>query len=165
MATERRSTRKGRGRQGFPCIICPGLKGIPHTVAPDDGREYRTLLYEDFSRMTAGTDSTPDYSLLLNNSTGTILPEYTEIPGWGGSGIRSAGGNVCVDWWNTRPQTAPTNTGVHHHSAARPEQGRRDHIPQFPSRSIDTAPGNLYITWTYPYEEGAGFLRSSMTAG
>lgn len=111
----------------------PRLEGHSAHRAPDDGREYRTLLYEDFSRMTAGTDSTPDYSLLLNNSTGTILPEYTEIPGWGGSGIRSAGGNVCVDLVEHKTADGTYQYGgVHHHSAARPEQGRRDHIPQFP---------------------------------
>lgn len=147
--------KKGPRQAEFSLHHMPRLEGHSAHRAPDDGREYRTLLYEDFSRMTAGTDSTPDYSQLLNNSTGTILPEYTEIPGWGGSGIRSAGGNVCVDL--VEHKTADGTYQYGGYITTPPLDLSKDDgttYLSFRARSIDTAPGNLYITWTYPYEEG-----------
>lgn len=124
--------------------------------APDDGREYRTILFEDFDKMTNGTAEEPDMSCYLNTSSGYIDPKWTEMPGWEGNGIRSAGGNMLVDMVNYN--YGDGSTFAYGGYVTTPELDlSKDYgttYLSFRARSLGTEPGYLYISWTYPYEEG-----------
>jgi hypothetical protein len=63
--------------------------------APDDGREYTTVLEEDFSLVTEGSEYAP-IEEYIENSYDIIPSNYTHTPGWGGRGIMQAGGAICV---------------------------------------------------------------------
>ena len=81
----------------------------PAKAVPDDGREYITVIEEDFSLFTAGTEDEPDKTFL--EGTNEVIPsKYTHTPGWKGRGIMSAGGAVCIGLV-TDPYTQATMTG------------------------------------------------------
>lgn len=61
----------------------------------DDGREYTTLLEEDFSLCTAGATDNPDVNYIENNYY-EIPSQYTHTPGWGGRAVMQAGGAICL---------------------------------------------------------------------
>ena len=54
-----------------------------------------TLLSEDFSKFTAGTDTEPDY-VRLDDADGNISDEYFNTPGWKGSEVYQAGGCAYI---------------------------------------------------------------------
>ena len=54
-----------------------------------------TLLSEDFSKFTAGTDTEPDY-VRLDDANGIISDEYFNTPGWKGNEIYQAGGCAYI---------------------------------------------------------------------
>ena len=54
-----------------------------------------TVLSEDFSKFTAGSESVPD-ALRLDNASGDISDEYFSTPGWKGSEIYQAGGCAYI---------------------------------------------------------------------
>lgn len=62
--------------------------------APKQNREYVTLLEEDFSLFTAGTEANPDTVNLVDIENGShyINPDYTHMPGWMAYFIYQAGG-------------------------------------------------------------------------
>lgn len=64
-------------------------------------REYVTLLEEDFSLMTAGSEQEPDTANLAQmvNGVYTIDPNYTHTPGWMGKYIYQAGGCCYMGYW------------------------------------------------------------------
>ena len=57
-----------------------------------DGITKTTILSEDFSKFTAGTDSEPDHIRLDNAETGVISDEYFNTSGWKGNEVYQAGG-------------------------------------------------------------------------
>jgi len=63
--------------------------------APDDGREYKKLLDEDFALMTAGEENNP-VKTYIEDSHNNIPSKYTNMPGWMGRGIMQAGGHVAI---------------------------------------------------------------------
>lgn len=65
---------------------------------PNDGREYTTVLEEDFSLMTAGSENDPDPTV-INDEYFMIPSRYTHTPGWAGRGVMQAGGAVCLGYW------------------------------------------------------------------
>lgn len=72
-------------------------KASPMRV-PNDGREYTTVLEEDFSLMTAGSENDPDPTV-INDEYFMIPSRYTHTPGWAGRGVMQAGGAVCLGYW------------------------------------------------------------------
>lgn len=124
--------------------------------APDDGREYRTILFEDFDKLTYGTAEEPEMSFLLNTSSGYVDPKWTEMPGWEGSGLRSAGGNLLIDMVNY--SYGDGSSYAYGGYLVTPELDlSKDYgttYLSFRARSLGTEPGYIYITWDYPYEEG-----------
>lgn len=61
------------------------------------------ILSEDFSKMTAGSESNPDLSFNINTCTGMpsndifyscVNPDYTQTPGWGSYQVYPAGGMI-----------------------------------------------------------------------
>ena len=79
------------------------------TVAKAEAQQ-TVLVSEDFSKMTAGSESNPDFSFYINNCgssepTGDefysgVNTEYTQQPGWGSYMVYPAGGMLCFN--NTR---------------------------------------------------------------
>lgn len=67
----------------------------PTQKVPDDGREYTTVIEEDFSLCTAGSPDNPD-THYIENADNTIPDTYTHTPGWSGRGIMQAGGAICI---------------------------------------------------------------------
>lgn len=72
-----------------------GTVGAPAKATPQDGREYVTLIDEDFSLFTEGSENSPT-TTNIENVYDEIPARYTHIPGWHGRGIRQAGGMVCI---------------------------------------------------------------------
>ncbi len=72
-----------------------------------------TLLYEDFSKFTEGTESEPDDVCIADNQTGEIPVEYTNAPGWSGAAIYQAGQTCAVrlglflDGSSSQPESLP----------------------------------------------------------
>ncbi len=70
-------------------------------AAAEDEVEYNTLLEEDFSLMTKGSEEAPDPTMYPENyiSTGrTEMPdELFHTPGWFGSGVHQAGGMISLE--------------------------------------------------------------------
>lgn len=81
----------------------------PAKAVPDDGREYVTVIEEDFSLFTAGSEDNPDKTFLEGNDE-VIPSKYTHTPGWKGRGVMSAGGAVCLGFVKD-PYTQATMTG------------------------------------------------------
>lgn len=124
--------------------------------APDDGREYRTLLFEDFDKLQAGSEEQPDESGLINTSSGYVDPKWTDMPGWQGSGLRQAGGNIFVDLvkHNLSDDTQYEYGGYLTTPSLDLSKDDGTTYLSFRARSLGCEPAYLYITWTYPYEEG-----------
>lgn len=81
----------------------------PAKALPDDGRDYETVIEEDFSLFTAGSVDDPDKNY-LEGADEVIPSRYTHTPGWKGRGVMSAGGSVCIGFV-TDPYTHATMTG------------------------------------------------------
>lgn len=64
-------------------------------AAPEDS-ESMVLIEEDFSRMKAGSETTPDSESISNRTTGEIPASYTLTPGWSGACIYQAGGSCAI---------------------------------------------------------------------
>lgn len=64
-------------------------------------QQAETLLFEDFSKFTAGSEDNPDPTMLPESyltDNNPLLPEqYTHKPGWWGMGIYQAGGTCFWD--------------------------------------------------------------------
>lgn len=58
--------------------------------------ESMVLIEEDFEKMSAGTEDTPDATNIADKRTGVISGEYTVIPGWSGAAIYQAGGTCAI---------------------------------------------------------------------
>ena len=58
--------------------------------------ESSVLLEEDFSKMSAGSESTPDGTYIADKRTGAIPASYTKTPGWSGAAIYQAGGACAI---------------------------------------------------------------------
>ena len=66
---------------------------------PKQNREFVTILEEDFSLFTAGSEEEPDTNNLaldVNNENYLINPDYTHMPGWTGPYVYQAGGAAFV---------------------------------------------------------------------
>lgn len=92
----------------------PLLKAAPKTLAEGEGESgddttpptvIRTIIDEDFSGLTAGTEDQPSEESLLNPSTGYVLDRSMFKPytvggendhTWGGNNLFSAGGAIAV---------------------------------------------------------------------
>lgn len=91
----RLNTRAAALQRPAPAVpIFNGAVKSPLRV-PQDGREYLTVLEEDFSLFAAGTNDNPT-TVNLEDSQDAIPSKYTHTPGWHGRGIRQAGGAVCI---------------------------------------------------------------------
>lgn len=55
------------------------------------------VLFEDFSKFTAGSEETPDLTEISDIESGEIPASYTNIFGWYGAGIFQAGGTCFID--------------------------------------------------------------------
>ena len=77
-------------------------KKAPARVGEDDADRWETLIYEDFSLMTKGTEDVPDETMYPEDYETTYnmsLPdELFHTPGWNGIGVYQAGGNLALNY-------------------------------------------------------------------
>lgn len=64
--------------------------------AADETQNLQVLLEEDFSKFTAGSETTPDATDVTDATTGYIADELTNTPGWSGNGVFQAGGCAYI---------------------------------------------------------------------
>lgn len=64
--------------------------------AADETPNLQVLLEEDFSKFTAGSETTPDATDVTDATTGYIADELTNAPGWSGDGVFQAGGCAYI---------------------------------------------------------------------
>lgn len=75
------------------------------TATPMAYAQSTTELEEDFSRFTAGSESSP--SSAINDATGTIPSSYFHQSGWSGYGVHQAGGA------HSSPPTTTEHSSTH----------------------------------------------------
>ena len=77
-------------------------KKAPARAGEDDADRWETLIYEDFSLMTKGTEDVPDETMYPEDYETTYnmsLPdELFHTPGWNGIGVYQAGGNLALNY-------------------------------------------------------------------
>lgn len=64
-------------------------------IQPSSRAASGEIIKEDFSRFTAGSETTPDAKNIADLRTGVIDAKYTAVPGWTGAAIYQAGG-ICA---------------------------------------------------------------------
>lgn len=69
--------------------------GIRQVVKQSKTDAVETILEENFSKFSAGTEQAPDGTDIANKRTGEIPAEYTGMPGWTGAAVHQAGG-ICA---------------------------------------------------------------------
>lgn len=115
---------------------------------PDDGREYTTVLYEDFSLCTAGAELDPDKTF-IESADYTIPARYTAMPGWKGRAIMQAGGAICIGL-TTDPMSGKTMTGQIETPALdlHRDQGRA--YLSLRARTLSGSADQLNVRWVAP---------------
>ena len=77
-------------------------KKVPTRAGEDDADRWETLIYEDFSLMTKGTEDVPDGTMYPEDYETTYnmyLPDdLFHTPGWFGLGVYQAGGNMALNY-------------------------------------------------------------------
>lgn len=78
----------------IPCGIKRQIAGpVFSQAAALDG-----IVWEDFAKFTTGTEDSPDMeTVLCDEKTGLLNQEYTQMPGWLGRGVWSAGNVAYMD--------------------------------------------------------------------
>ncbi|MDE6276607.1 MAG: fibronectin type III domain-containing protein [Muribaculaceae bacterium] len=75
----------------------PMLKPMARpAVAKAAEASVETLVDENFSRMTAGSEDAPDSEYIADKRTGVIPSAYTAMPGWTGAAVYQAGGTCAI---------------------------------------------------------------------
>lgn len=92
------------------------VNATPRMLANDASA---TIVEEDFSKFTAGSEAAPDAVDLADAQTGDISAEYTQIPGWSGAAVYQAGGSAYIGfyegdtgWLNTPILDFSANNGT-----------------------------------------------------
>ena len=67
-----------------------------HAKAMTAEKPEGAVIWEDFSKFTAGSEDAPDATDVNDPSTGAIPDDMTLTPGWEGMGIKQAGGIAYV---------------------------------------------------------------------
>lgn len=137
-------------------------KSFRQETMPRNTQEYETLVDEDFSLFTAGSEANPDPNNIVNPETYYVYPQYTHQPGWSGGVIQQAGG-ICYfgDWYNAYINTPEFEMAgsVHISFRARLESGNPSITSvgllyglDYPS-VIDDASFNMTSQWqTYEFD-------------
>lgn len=64
----------------------------------EENGKWETLISEDFSLMTAGTEDVPDETMMAGASFSYLPDELFHSPGWAGVGVSQAGGNIALNY-------------------------------------------------------------------
>lgn len=93
-------------------------------------RQLVTILEEDFSLFTAGSEEEPDGTNLTDPETYMVDPNYTHMPGWNGGHVFQAGG-VCYfgDWYSYINTPEMEMSGNIHISFRARKDGAGQHQP------------------------------------
>lgn len=71
-------------------------KPVQKKISAEGEKPAGAVIWEDFSKFTAGSEETPDATEVNDLSTGAIPDELTLTPGWQGRGVKQAGGVAYV---------------------------------------------------------------------
>lgn len=79
-------------------ITAKKLAEMKATQKAEETGDWETLINEDFSLMTAGTEDVPDGTMMPGESFGLLPDELFHTPDWYGIGVYQAGGNVALNY-------------------------------------------------------------------
>ena len=88
--------RKAKAPQPIDISTYQNTLQMKEHITPKQHRDYVTLLEEDFSLMTAGSEMEPDGTNLVDLETYMVDPNYTHTPGWSGAYVYQAGGMCAI---------------------------------------------------------------------
>ncbi|GHU67806.1 hypothetical protein FACS189413_03290 [Bacteroidia bacterium] len=69
----------------------------PNVLRSAQAQTAETILFEDFSKFTAGSEAAPDAVDITDEDTEEIPVSYTQNEGWFGWGVKQAGGTAYID--------------------------------------------------------------------
>lgn len=115
---------------------------------PDDGRDYKVVIEEDFSLCSAGSEDDP-VKEYIENADYSIPSKYTHTPGWSGRAIMQAGGCIAIGkYYDTF--TEQTMTGQIETPVLDLHRDRGRAYLQFRAKSMIPGPDLLTIRWVTP---------------
>lgn len=79
-------------------ITAGDLKASKSMNKADSDAKWETLIEEDFSLMTEGTDEVPGETMYPGESFDALPDELFHTPGWFGLGVYQAGGSVALNY-------------------------------------------------------------------
>lgn len=79
-------------------ITANKLAEMKATQKAEETGDWETLISEDFSLMTAGTEDVPDGTMMPGETFGLLPDELFHTPDWYGVGVYQAGGNVALNY-------------------------------------------------------------------
>lgn len=79
-------------------ITAKKLAEMKATQKAEETGDWETLINEDFSLMTAGTEDVPDGTMMPGETFGLLPDELFHTPDWYGIGVYQAGGNVALNY-------------------------------------------------------------------
>lgn len=128
-------------------VITDASNGIRRQV-PEDGRDYKVVIEEDFSLCTAGSEENP-VKEFIEDANFNIPAKYTHTPGWSGRSIMQAGGAICIgkyyDSFTDQTMTGQIETPV---LDLHRDRGRA--YLQFRAKSLKPDVDLLTIRWVTP---------------
>lgn len=81
-----------QGKLKLSGLAADKVRSLNYVAARAEGQDVKTLLSEDFSKFTAGTEAAPDATDIADMETGEIPSSYTQLPYWNGAAVYQAGG-------------------------------------------------------------------------
>lgn len=91
----------------FAMALAMIMPMVGYAIPEQNSGVFHTLIDENFSLFTEGTPEVPASETLIvsENILGTIPDQYTQMPGWRGALVFSAGGCAFIDLYHAPAQT------------------------------------------------------------
>lgn len=79
-------------------LLTPKLRLVdkPNYIQQKANANSTVIVSENFAKFTAGSEDTPDNTIISNLETGEIPSSYTQTPGWSGAPVYQAGGSAYI---------------------------------------------------------------------
>jgi hypothetical protein len=113
------------------------------------------LLFENFSKLTAGSEATPDATDITDGETGEIPVSFTQVAGWSGWGVYQAGSTAYLGWvkyseYNAEYQDGPGYIATPVFDASTASTG---YTIKFKARSKSATGDVMAVYWNWYDEE------------